>query len=300
MIAQMSLYKDKQPLLPEAGAGGPALMAVISVISFLATLALAGYLLITSASHEWTRELRSALTIQIPGETNQAIEDRTAMAVRVLETTEGVVDFRVMRPEEAEKLLQPWLGEGEVSSYFSVPAIIEVRADASLQGDISLLKSRMGAVAPGALVNDHSNWKSRLVTSVRSAQILSFCVFLLVMIATCAIAVFAARAGLAANHDIVSILHLVGASDQFIAGQVQKRFLVLGLRGAIAGVLIAIFVLFLISVATRTGTLEATFIPGFTLTLGLILTLMLVPVITCLVTAITARFIVLHTLKQSF
>lgn len=291
---------EKEPLLPEAGAGGPPLMAVIAVISFLATLALAGYLLITSASHNWTRELRSALTIQIPGDTAIAIKDRTDMAVRVLETTEGVVDFRVMPPSEAETLLEPWLGESAVSSYFTLPAIIEVRAEASLQNDISLLKSRMTAAAPGALVNDHSTWKSRLETSVRSAQMLAFSVFLLVMFATAAIAIFAARAGLAANHEIVSILHLVGASDQFIAGQVQRRFLVLGLRGAIFGGLFAILTLFLISIATRTGTIEANFIPGFTITMGLILTLLIVPAITCLVTAMTARLIVLRTLKDSF
>ncbi len=294
------LFSNKQPLLPEAGAGGPPLMAVIAVISFLATLSLAGYLLVTNASHNWTRELRSALTIQIPGETAQAIQDRTAMAVRVLETTEGVVGFRVMPPQEAQDLLKPWLGESTVNAYFSVPAIIEVRAEQGLQQDISLLKSRMSAAAPGAIVNDHGAWKSRLVASVRSAQILSFCVFLLVMLATCAIAIFAARAGLAANHEIVSILHLVGASDQFIANQVQQRFFVLGLRGAVVGVIIAISILFLISLATRTGTVEATFIPGFTLTVGLVLTLMIVPVVTCLVTALTARFTVLRTLRESF
>lgn len=297
---RQSLFGQKQPLLPEAGAGGPALTAVIAVIAFLATLSLAGYLLVTSASQHWTRELRSALTIQIPGETQQAIKDRTAMAVRVLETTEGVVDFRVMPPEEAGQLLEPWLGENTVSAYFSVPAIIEVRANQALQQDITLLKSRMSAAAPGAIVNDHGAWKSRLVASVRSAQILAFSIFLLVILATCSIAIFAARAGLAANHEIVSILHLVGASDQFIAIQVQQRFLTLGLRGAITGVFFAIVILFLISLATRTGAVEANFIPGFTLTTGLILTLLIVPVVTCAVTAMTARWTVLRTLRESY
>lgn len=301
MIPMATLMtRNRQPLLPEAGAGGPPLVAVISVISFLATLSLAGYLLITSAADQWTSELRAALTIQVPGDTSEAITDRTAMAVRVLETTEGVSSFRVMPQEEAKALLAPWLGEASLDSYFSVPAIIEVRADPSLQADVRLLRQRMTAAAPGTIVNDHGTWKTRLSRSVSSIQILVFCVFLLVMVAACAIAIFAARAGLAANHNVVSLLHLVGASDAFIAGQVQQRFFVLGLRGGVVGVLIAVGALALISFATRSGTVDTTFIPNFTLTLGLILTLMIVPVVTCLVTAVTARLTVLRTLQQDF
>jgi len=285
--------RGKAPLLPEAGAGGPPLTAVIAVISFLATLSFAGYLLITSASKTWTSELRTALTVQIPGDTSQAIEDRTAMAVRVLETTEGA-------QEEAEGLVRPWLGDVAVNAFFNVPAVIEVRTELSLQDDIELLRSRMGAAAPGAIVNDHGSWKNRLEASVRSIQYLAFSVFLLVMGAACAVAIFAARAGLAANHEVVSILHLVGASDNFIASQVQQRFLVLGLRGAMMGVALAIVFLFLISLLSYANELDIAFIPSFSLTTGVILSLFVVPVMTCLVTAFTARITVMKALAQEF
>ncbi len=299
-MAMFNPFGAREPLLPEAGAGGPPLTAVIAVIAFLATLSLAGYLLVSNASENWTRELRAALTIQIPGDSAEAIQDRTNAAVIILRTTPGVVDFQVMSPEESAKLLEPWLGEGTIDAYFSVPALIEVRADPSLQENIENLKGRMRKAAPGSIVNDHSTWKSRLVASVRSAQILAFSVFFLVMVATCAIAVFAARAGLAANHEVVSILHLVGASDEFIAGQVQRRFLILGLRGAIGGVILAIFVLGAMSFATRTGAVEQNLIPGFTLTWGFIMTLFIVPVVTCLVTALTARLTVMRTLREAY
>ena len=292
--------REKIPLLPEAGAGGPPLMAVISVISFLATLSFAGYILITGASQNWTQELRAALTVQITGDNVQDIEYKTTLALEVLENTDGITDFNVMPSLEAEKLLEPWLGEGRVSAYFSVPAIIEVRATPQIQNDLEGLKTRLDAIAPGVLINDHSNWKSRLEASVRSVQILAFSIFLMVMGASAAISIFAARAGLAANRDIVSLLHLVGASDQFIAMQVQRRFLVLGLRGAIMGVLIAVFVLVIMSLATRVGALESAFIPSFSVTLGLVLLLMVVPVFTCLITAFTARLTVLRALREEY
>ena len=56
-----------EPLLPEAGAGGAPLTAVIAVISFLAALSLAAFLVIASAAGEWTEELKTSFTVQIKG-----------------------------------------------------------------------------------------------------------------------------------------------------------------------------------------------------------------------------------------
>ena len=100
---------------------------------------------------------------------------------------------------------------------------------------LNLLQSRLTAAAPGAVIDDHGEWHGRLSAAARSGQMLAFSVFILILGAACAIAIFAARAGLAANEKIVSLLHLVGATDQFIANEVQRRFVILGLRGSLAG-----------------------------------------------------------------
>ncbi|MHA7872548.1 MAG: cell division FtsX domain-containing protein, partial [Hyphococcus sp.] len=134
----------------------------------------------------------------------------------------------------------------------------------------------------------------------RSGQAFAFAVFLIVMAAACAISVFAARAGLAANHEIVSVLHLVGATDDFIAAEVQRRFFILGLRGAIAGLLAALLALGLAALALRSGVAADVFIPRFSLGGWLVLWLLTVPLATCLVTAVTARFTVLRALRQQY
>ncbi len=81
-----------EPLLPEAGAGGAPLTAVIAVISFLAVLAMAAVLIINTAASEWTSTLRSEITVQIKGVDADEIAMRTDAAMRVLESTEGVVE----------------------------------------------------------------------------------------------------------------------------------------------------------------------------------------------------------------
>ncbi|MEL6213292.1 MAG: hypothetical protein AAFQ96_06865, partial [Pseudomonadota bacterium] len=106
----------RRPLLPEAGAGGLPLTAVIAIMSFLAVLALAGFLAIAAASSAWTDELKSAFTVQIKGPDAETIEARTKEAARILSTTPGVLDAAVIESDEAAKLLEPWLGGGDVEA----------------------------------------------------------------------------------------------------------------------------------------------------------------------------------------
>jgi len=223
-----------EPLLPEAGAGGAPLTAVIAVISFLAAISLAAFLVIASAAGEWTEELKTSFTVQIKGADTETIKTDTDEVVRILSSQAGVIEMHVVEPDEAAKLLEPWLGKGNIGDYLNVPAIVEVRAEDSVRRDLELLQSRLTAAAPGAVIDDHGEWHGRLSSAARSGQLLAFAIFALILGAACAIAIFAARAGLAANEKIVSLLHLVGATDQFIADEVQRRFVILGLRGSLA------------------------------------------------------------------
>ena len=47
--------------------------------------------------------------------------------------------------------------------------------------------------------------------------------------------IFATRGAMAANRTIIEVLHFVGAKDGFIAGEFQRHFLLLGLKGGAIG-----------------------------------------------------------------
>jgi cell division transport system permease protein len=61
---------------------------------------------------------------------------------------------------------------------------------------------------------------------------------------------------MASNREIVDVLHFIGASNSFIAGEFQGRFLSIGFRGGIIGGLAAIIFFFVI--ALTAGNLAAT------------------------------------------
>jgi cell division transport system permease protein len=210
-----------------------------------------------------------------------------------------VLETRLVSSSDAAKLLEPWLGKGNAEA-LNVPALIEVTLSDEGRRDIDNLTRRLAQTSPNLALDDHESWNRRLASAARSGQALAFGVFGLIMVAACAIAIFAARAGLSANAEVVSLLHLVGATDDFVANQVQRRFTVIGLRGSLIGLAIALFILGVFSLATRARGGEGFLLPGLDLGMGLAIPMLAVPIAICLATAIAARLTVLRILRETY
>lgn len=285
----------REPLFPRKSSGGGALTAVIGVMAFLACLSLSGLILIQAATEKWTNDLQSGLTVQIKGPDADAIRADTAAVARAIADIDGVVSVKALSPEESAKLLEPWLGKGNVAAYLNVPGLVEVTVAPRLRKDLAPLRQAVAKVAPGAEIDDHSAWHQRLSAAARSGEIAAGAVFAVIMAAACAIAVFAARAGLSANRDVVSLLHLVGATDQFVANEVQRRFFAIGLQGALAGYVAAAALLSLLAAALHAA---RGLLPDVRLDWTAWAILFSAPLILCLATAISARFAVLKSLAQ--
>ena len=67
-------------------------------------------------------------------------------------------------------------------------------------------------------------------------------ILVLVFVATVLSVVFATRGAMASNAVVVSVLHICGAEDGFIAREFQRHFLLLGLRGGLFGAAVAALV----------------------------------------------------------
>jgi cell division transport system permease protein len=289
----------RSPLLPETGSSGAPLTAVIAVISSLACVALAAFILTASAARDWTTDLKASVTVQVKGADIAEIDARTARAAEILAAAPEVVSYTVISSTDAGKLLEPWLGKGNTQS-LNVPALIELKLTEAGRRDLAALSEKLNAAAPGLVLDDHGDWNARLASAARSGQFLAFAFFALIMGAACAIAIFASRAGLAANAEVVSLLHLVGATDRYIAGQVQRRYTIIGLRGALIGLVIAYFFIGLFAMATRPKGADGELLPGLDFGYGLALPMLLVPIAICVVTAVSARLTVLKTLGETY
>jgi cell division transport system permease protein len=110
---------------------------------------------------------------------------------------------------------------------------------------------------------------------------------------------------MATNREIVDVLHFIGASNKFIAGEFQGRFLSIGLQGGFLGALLAILFFAIIGTAAsrvlpseataQVGVLFGDFLLGWD---GFVFILAVVPVIAVL-TAVTSRVTVRRYLSEA-
>ncbi|MEM9750001.1 MAG: hypothetical protein AAF869_03525 [Pseudomonadota bacterium] len=287
-------------ILPDAGAAGGPLVAVIAVMCFLATLALTGALAVSGAVDRWTSDLSGAVTVQIKGERPEEIAAQTQAALRVLRAARGVNAARAISRDAAEKMLEPWLGKDNLPASLPIPGLIEVDLNPRDPPDLDVLASRITAAAPLASLDDHRAWNERLLEFGGALHLAAFAALATILGATAAIVVFAAKAGLAANAEIVEVLHLIGAEDRFIASRVQRHFLALGLKGALAGLAVAVMLMALLALGAggSAGSGGGYFLPQVGLRAGTLLWLVIVPIGACGLTALVARYTVLRELAQ--
>ena len=285
------------PLLPEAGAAGLPLTIVVAILAFMASVALVGNIAVARAVTAWTADLTGAVTVQVKGEDPSVIDEQTDAAAAVLAGVPGITAVDRLSRTEAERLLSPWFGTG-LPADVPVPGLVTAKVTREARGDLGAVRATLAEAAPAAVLDDHGGFNDRLIAAGGRLKALAATIFGFVMLAAAAVIVFAARAGLAANKPIIEVLHLVGASDGFIAREVQRRYFLLGLRGGLLGALAAIVV---VSIAAAGGQRlsagEAAFLPGLTVRPDALLWLIVVPGVLCLVAALAARLTVLRSLR---
>lgn len=236
---------------------------IVGLMVYLATMTLAGALLVSGLASDWSAGLTGTVTIHIVGvdeNDEAALDNQVERATRLALKTPGVKSATPMPKAEVANLLAPWLGADAPISDLPLPRIIDVRIDEE-DTDIASLKQRLETEVPGAGLDDHQLWRDRLVTFLRVIELVAFVMVTLIGVTTVTVVIFATRSGLAVHNDAIEILHLIGAHDDYIAGQFQAHALGLGLKGGIVGSAVGIATL--LGLAFAASNLDTELVPLF-------------------------------------
>ncbi len=234
--------RNLSPIVPRASIAGRALVAVVAIMTFLASITTGAVLLVSASAAEWQSEVSSEITVQVRPAAGRDI-DRDAIAVaEAMRTQSGIVEIRPFTKEESAKLLEPWLGSGLSLQELPVPRVIIGRVSPGAVLDLAALRAKVTQAAPSASVDDHRAWIERMRSMTGATVFAGVGILLLVIIATIISVSFATRGAMAANRPIVEVLHFVGAGDRYIANRFLRHFLRLGLQGGAIGGGIAMLV----------------------------------------------------------
>lgn len=227
--------RNLSPIVPRASIAGRALVAVVAIMTFLASITTGAVLLVSASAAEWQSEVASEITIQVRPAAGRDIERDVAAVAEAMRAQSGIVEIKPFTREESARLLEPWLGTGLSFDDLPVPRVIVARVAPGTGLDLTALRGRVMQAAPSASVDDHRAWIERMRSMTGATVFAGIGILALVIIATIISVSFATRGAMAANRPIVEVLHFVGAGDRFIANRFLRHFLRLGLQGGVIG-----------------------------------------------------------------
>jgi cell division transport system permease protein len=291
-------------IVPERSVAGRTLVLLIAIMTFLSGVTLGAVVLVQKSAIAWSSDVGREVTIQLRPVEGEVMESNLRIAVALAEQTPGVVSARALSNEESMALLEPWLGTGLDLGAIEIPRLVVVQLSDPAEADIPKLERDLAAVK-GATLDTHAAWRQQLNIMAGTVVLSGLLILSLIVVATVLAIIFATRGTMASNREIVDVLHFIGASNNFIAGEFQGRFLAIGFRGGIIGGLAAIAFFIGVGLAVagvlpneasqQLGVLFGRFSLGIDGMLGIAA---VVPVIAAL-TAITSRLTVRRFLSQT-
>jgi cell division transport system permease protein len=227
--------RNSSPIVPRGSIAGRALVAVVAIMTFLASITTGAVLLVSASASEWQSEVASEITIQVRPVPGRDLERDTLAVAEATRGQPGIVEVRPYTKAESAALLEPWLGSALSLDDLPVPRVIIAHVVPGTTLDIATLRSRVTQAVPAATVDDHRAWIERMRSMTSATVLAGIGILALVIVATIISVSFATRGAMAANRPIVEVLHFVGAGDRYIANRFFRHFLRLGLQGGVIG-----------------------------------------------------------------
>jgi cell division transport system permease protein len=296
------LPRTETPIVPKRSIAGRALVAVVAIMTFLASLTTGAVMLVRTSAAEWQSEVSREVTIQVRPVQGRDLDAEVSRAAEIARATPGIADVRPYSKDESARLLEPWLGGSLSLDDLPVPRMIVIRLQDG-GADLSSLRKTLTERVTGATLDDHRAWIERMRAMAQTTIAGGIGVLLLMVAATVLSAIFATRGAMATNRPIVEVLHFIGAKSGFIAKQFQRHFLVLGLEGGLIGGGLAMLVFGIASIAANmsvgmAGSDQLAALFGtFSLSLGGYIAIVAQMVLMAVVTAIASRRTVNRTLE---
>ncbi len=282
-------------LLPEGRLTGP-MPWVIAIMMFLTVLAAAAGLGLRNAAKSLDADIGNRITVQIVEANPDFREAQARITISELEKLAGVKSVKRVEEQEMARLLEPWLGAGGLEADLPVPAMIDADLTPEAYQNLDFIRGAVAEVAPSARVDDNAQWLAPLAKLISALKWLAGGLVLLMVGASAATVVLAARAALDTHRSTIEVLHLMGATDVQVARLFQRRIALDALFGGAVGLAAASLILLIIG--NRVGALGSELLGSAGLPLANWAVLVALPVAGVFLAMMVARATILRALGR--
>jgi len=157
--------------MPPTTIAGRALIAVVAIMTFLASLTIGAVVLIHAAASQWQSDVAREITIQIRPAPGRDLDTDVVKAAAITAAFAGIAEVRPYSKEESLRLLEPWLGQTGALAALPIPRLIAVEIDRSNPPDIQLIKTALSQNFEGVTLDDHRRWQAEIRMLTRSAAL---------------------------------------------------------------------------------------------------------------------------------
>ena len=220
------------------------LPAIVAAMVAITALLLAVGISFAGALDAQKRDAEGSVQVQISA-TGDARARATAQALSIMKATQGVSDAVVLKDAEVARLLKPWLGDADALSGIAMPVLIDLKTR-DVDGepfDADALRAALKSKIKDVRVETPEQWVGDLAHALSLAQGVLLILALCLAASLVALVVLVARTSLRLHFKTVNLLHLFGATDDYILRQFQIHNAWMVGRGALVGSLAAALLL---------------------------------------------------------
>lgn len=244
-----------------------------SIYIYLFVVVLAMVMAINTMVNSWEKDITGAITVQIvpvENENKKIDTDKTQEQInkvlQFMENINGVKKVQVLDNKTIEKLMTPWLGNKVDVSSLPIPKLLDVQLKDNADINYDEITRGLHIVSPNASIDNHRLWLNRLLKFAGSLKTLAISVLFMVIV-ICAFSIYySARTSLGMNINSIEILHIIGATDDYIARQYASRYAKIGFFSGVIGLALAVPSIILIAkygISTGSGLLNGAGLSNF-------------------------------------
>lgn len=284
-------------LLPGGRLAGP-MPWIIAIMMFLTILSAAAGLGLGAAVRSMSADLAGRASVQVVEADAEGRDRLAARALLALRGAEGVRAADPVDPAVLADQLRPWLGDAATSGELPVPALIDVMlTPGEAEAKVDRLRRLLAGLSPRLRIEPHAAFLLPLAGLLTALGWLAAGVVALMILATGAVVVLAARGAHDSHRGTIDVLHLMGSTDVQIARLFQRRIGLDAFLGSALGFAFAILVIGLIGL--RLSATGSALLGAVALDAGSWALLALLPVLGVLLATLAARWTVLRALGRS-
>lgn len=227
-----------QPLLPRRIENARSLLFVLCIMALLAGLSLLFSRGTTRLSSDWQNQLTHSATVQIIHSSAETKDAQLQSALNILNDFMPAKNIEPLTDTQAQDRLKPWLGDVTLPVDMTIPSLVTLTSDNELPlADIKAALNQQGLMTH---IDDHQRFAGGVKQTARRLVFLGMALLIILLGASLSMSIFATRASLSSQRDIIRVLVQVGASNKFVsklfiqqAGKRALRAALIGLGAAL-------------------------------------------------------------------